>query len=124
MLLGVLLRRVGLMDDRFCDGATKLVFNLALPCCLLFFSVATNHVSLLDNLPLVVYGAIGTLVTFLLLEVAAKWLSKRPKRAWCIRAGRVQSQYRYHVGLAFAMTAYGAEGGTRLDVSNGDSDFI
>lgn len=108
MLLGVLLRRVGLMDDRFCDGATKLVFNLALPC-LLFFSVATNHVSLLDNLPLVVYGAIGTLVTFLLLEVAAKWLVNDPKE----RGVFVQGGFRANtaiVGLAFAMTAYGAEG--------------
>lgn len=26
MLLGVLLRRFGLMDDRFCDGATKFSF--------------------------------------------------------------------------------------------------
>lgn len=78
MLLGMLLRRGGLMDDRFCDGATRVVFNLALPC-LLFFSVATNHVSLLDNLPLVIYGAVGTLLTFLLLEIAAKWLVKDPR---------------------------------------------
>lgn len=108
MLLGVILRRCRLMDDNFCDGATRLVFNLALPC-LLFFSVATNHVSLLDNLPLVIYGAVGTLLTFLLLEVAAKWLVKDPKE----RGVFVQGGFRANtaiVGLAFAMTAYGAEG--------------
>ncbi|MFL4557633.1 AEC family transporter [Yersinia kristensenii] len=108
MLLGVLLRRCGLMDDRFCDGATQVVFNLALPC-LLFFSVATNHVSLMDNLPLVIYGAVGTLVTFLLLEIAAKWLVKDPRE----RGVFVQGGFRANtaiVGLAFAMTAYGAEG--------------
>ena len=34
MLLGILLRHWRLMDDRFVDGATRLVFNLALPCLL------------------------------------------------------------------------------------------
>ncbi|AOF19944.1 transporter [Yersinia enterocolitica] len=108
MLLGMLLRRGGLMDDRFCDGATRVVFNLALPC-LLFFSVATNHVSVLDNLPLVIYGAVGTLLTFLLLEIAAKWLVKDPRE----RGVFVQGGFRANtaiVGLAFAMTAYGDEG--------------
>lgn len=38
MLLGILLRRGGLMDDRFCDGATRVVFNLALPCLLFLVS--------------------------------------------------------------------------------------
>lgn len=108
MLLGMLLRRGGLMDDRFCDGATRVVFNLALPC-LLFFSVATNHVSVLDNLPLVIYGAVGTLLTFLLLEITAKWLVKDPRE----RGVFVQGGFRANtaiVGLAFAMTAYGDEG--------------
>lgn len=78
MLLGILLRHWRLMDDRFVDGATRLVFNLALPC-LLFFSIATNHPQLLGNLPLVLFGAVGTLATFLLLELAAKWLVKEPR---------------------------------------------
>lgn len=78
MLLGILLRHCRLMDDRFIDGATKLVFNLALPC-LLFFSIATNHPQLRDNFALVIYGAVGTIATFLLLEIAAKWLVKEPR---------------------------------------------
>ncbi|ANI31232.1 transporter [Yersinia entomophaga] len=108
MLLGVMLRRWRLMDDSFCDGATRLVFNLALPC-LLFFSVATNHVSLADHLPLVIYGAVGTLITFSLLEVAAHWLVKEPRE----RGVFVQGGFRANtaiVGLAYAMTAYGDEG--------------
>ncbi|CAI2393825.1 auxin efflux carrier [Serratia quinivorans] len=108
MLLGILLRHWRLMDDRFIDGATKLVFNLALPC-LLFFSIATNHPQLLGNLPLVIFGAIGTLVTFLLLEVAAVWLVKEPRE----RGVFVQGGFRANtaiVGLAYAMTAYGSEG--------------
>ncbi|VTP65914.1 Uncharacterised protein [Serratia rubidaea] len=33
MLLGVFLRQRRLMDDRFIDGTSKLVFNLALRAC-------------------------------------------------------------------------------------------
>ena len=82
MLLGILLRHWRLMDDRFVDGATRPVFNLALPC-LLFFSIATNHPQLLGNPPLVLFGAVGTLATFLLLELAAKWLVKEPRERGC-----------------------------------------
>ncbi|VTR61058.1 auxin efflux carrier [Serratia fonticola] len=108
MLLGILLRHWRLLDDRFIDGATKLVFNLALPC-LLFFSIATNHPQLRDNFALVIYGAVGTIVTFLLLEIAAKWLVKEPRE----RGVFVQGGFRANtaiVGLAYAMTAYGDEG--------------
>ncbi|AHG19027.1 transporter [Chania multitudinisentens RB-25] len=108
MLLGIVLRHTRLMDDRFVDGASRLVFNLALPC-LLFFSIATNHPQLRDNFPLVVYGALGTVGTFLLLEVAAKWLVKEPRE----RGVFVQGGFRANtavVGLAYAMTAYGDEG--------------
>ncbi len=66
MLLGILLRHWRLMDDRFVDGATRLVFNLALPC-LLFFSIATNHPQLLGNLPLVLFAR------------SARW---RPSCSW------------------------------------------
>ncbi|HDJ1439345.1 TPA: AEC family transporter [Serratia rubidaea] len=108
MLLGVFLRQRRLMDDRFIDGTSKLVFNLALPC-LLFFSIATNHPHILANLPLVMYGALGTVATFLMLEIAAKWLVKEPRE----RGVFVQGGFRANtaiVGLAYAMTAYGEEG--------------
>lgn len=108
MLLGVLLRHWRMMDDRLIDGASKLVFNLALPC-LLFFSIATNHLHMMENLSLVMYGAVGTIVTFLLLETAAVWLVKEPRE----RGVFVQGGFRANtaiVGLAYAMTAYGAEG--------------
>jgi malonate transporter and related proteins len=108
MLLGVLLRHWRLMDDRLIDGASRLVFNLALPC-LLFFSIATNHPQILANLSLVLYGAISTVATFLLLEIAAIWLVKEPRE----RGVFVQGGFRANtaiVGLAYAMTAYGDQG--------------
>ncbi|MFH8132882.1 AEC family transporter [Pantoea osteomyelitidis] len=108
LMLGVVLRRFRLLEDSFCDGATRLVFNLALPC-LLFFSVATDHTSLMSNLPLALYGAVGTLLTFLLLELAAPLLVKNPRE----RGIFVQGGFRANsaiVGIAYASMAYGNEG--------------
>ena len=34
LLLGMVLRRTGLMDDSFNEKASRLVFNIALPCLL------------------------------------------------------------------------------------------
>lgn len=108
LLLGVFLRRCGLLDDRFCDSATRLVFNLALPC-LLFFSIAGNHPQLDEHLPLAIYGAAATLVSYLLLELAAPYLVKEPRE----RGIFVQGGFRANtaiVGLAYAASAYGSEG--------------
>ncbi|WP_312239805.1 AEC family transporter [Pantoea sp.] len=108
LLLGVILRRLRLLDDPFCDGATRLVFHLALPC-LLFFSIATNHTSLMENLPLALYGAAGTLLVYFLLELAAPLLIKNPRE----RGIFVQGGFRANtaiVGLAYASMAYGNEG--------------
>lgn len=108
MLLGIVLRHLRLMDDRFIDSASKLVFNLTLPC-LLFFSVATSQPQLRDNFPLVIYGAVSTVATFLLLELAAKWWIKERRD----RGVFVQGGFRANtaiVGLAYAMAAYGEEG--------------
>lgn len=108
LLLGVLLRRLRLLDDAFCDGATRLVFNLSLPC-LLFFSIATNHSTLGNNLAFVVYGGAATVISFLLLELVALKLVKDPRE----RGIFVQGGFRANtaiVGLAYCASAYGSEG--------------
>src|SRR5476649_1959936 len=78
LILGVWLRRTGLMDDNFNEKASRLVFNIALPC-LLFFSVAQGHDTSGSNLPLAIYGAVGTVISFLLLECVAIKLVKDPR---------------------------------------------
>ncbi|QQG29744.1 AEC family transporter [Pectobacterium carotovorum] len=108
LLLGIVLRKLNLLNDAFCDTAMRLVFNLSLPC-LLFFSVAGNHQSFASQWPLVVYGTIGTLATFLLLEIAAVRLVKDPKERGIFVQGGFRSNTGV-MGLAFAMSAYGDEG--------------
>ncbi|MCV9880080.1 AEC family transporter [Brenneria izbisi] len=108
LLLGMGMRRLNLLDDGFCDSAMKLVFNLALPC-LLFFSIATNQQSMADHLPMMIYGTLGTLATFLLLEFVAVYLVKDPRERGIFVQGGFRSNTGI-MGLAFAMSAYGSEG--------------
>lgn len=108
MLVGVILRRWHVIDDVFCDVASRVVFNVALPC-LLFTSLATNHARLMDHQSLVIYGVLGTLVSFLLLELVALRLVKEPRE----RGIFVQGGFRANtgvLGLAYAASAYGNKG--------------
>ncbi|MDX6915780.1 AEC family transporter [Pectobacterium carotovorum] len=108
LLIGIVLRKLNLLNDAFCDTAMRVVFNLSLPC-LLFFSVAGNHQSFSEQWPLVVYGTVGTLATFLLLEIAAVKVVKDPKERGIFVQGGFRSNTGV-MGLAFAMSAYGDEG--------------
>lgn len=108
LLLGMGLRRLKQLDDAFCDAAMKLVFNLALPC-LLFFSVASSQQDASQHLPMILYGAVGTIATFLLLEFAAVYLVKNPRERGIFVQGGFRSNTGI-MGLAFAMRAYGEEG--------------
>ncbi|AFI89274.1 AEC family transporter [Pectobacterium parmentieri] len=108
LLIGMVLRKLNVLNDAFCDAAMRLVFNLSLPC-LLFFSVATNHQSFSEQWPLVVYGTVGTLATFLLLEIVAIRLVKEPSERGIFVQGGFRSNTGI-MGMAFAMSAYGEEG--------------
>lgn len=108
LLLGVLLRRLRLIDDAFCDSATRLVFSLSLPC-LLFFSIAAHPPSPGEHLTFALYGGLATLVSFLLLEAVASRLVKNPRE----RGIFVQGGFRANtaiVGLAYCASAYGNPG--------------
>lgn len=108
LLLGVLLCRLYLIDDAFCDSATRLIFRLSLPC-LLFFSLATHRLSPGEHLAFALYSGLATLVSFLLLEVVASRLVKNPRE----RGIFVQGGFRANteiVGLAYCASAYGNKG--------------
>lgn len=108
LIMGIGLRRFRLIDDVFCDSASRLVFNLALPCTL-FFSIATNRGDLQQHVPVIIYGAVGTLATYLMLELVAPLLVKEPKE----RGIFVQGGFRGNaaiLGVAYCAMAFGNEG--------------
>lgn len=108
LLLGFALRRSPMMNQGFIEGASKLVFNIALPM-LLFTSIAQADFRQMVSLKLIGYGIIATLTTFILLE----WWASRCIDNRRLRGIAVQGAFRANmaiIGLAYVNNAYGSSG--------------
>ena len=108
LLLGVWLRRIGLITEPFIDAGSKLVFNVALPA-LLFISIATTDFDDAANAGLILYGLLATTVVFVALELLAS-RSVQPRED---RGVVLQGAFRSNmgiVGLAYCVNAYGEPG--------------
>lgn len=108
LVLGVWLRRRGMLTDGFVDAGSRLVFNVALPA-LLFISISKTHFEAAANFSLVAFGVAATISTFLVLEwVAARWVNVASDRGVVVQGG-----FRSNmgiVGLAYCINAYGEQG--------------
>lgn len=107
VLLGLTLRRIGLIDDHFVDISSRLVFSLCLP--VLLFTTITN-IDLEGALDpgLVGFALAASAVTFLIAWLAAVPSAPRPDRGVF-----TQAAFRANlgvIGLALSANAYGAEG--------------
>ena len=108
LVLGFTLRRSQIMSEGFVDGASRLVFNIALPM-LLFTSIAQTNFSQITSFKLIGYGISATLIAFALLE----WWASRAIDNKRLRGIVVQGAFRANmaiVGLAYVNNAYGAQG--------------
>ncbi|MDO4698555.1 MAG: AEC family transporter [Pasteurellaceae bacterium] len=106
LVLGIILRRQKMIDDHFCQTASKLVFNIALPA-LLFVNIVKNPVDYGSQLWLISAGVIASLVLFFASEwIAARYIAERK-----LRGIFVQGVFRGNsglLGLALCINAYGA----------------
>ncbi|MBM7456537.1 hypothetical protein HNR62_002427 [Oceanisphaera litoralis] len=108
LLLGIGLRRSQMMNEGFIDGASKLIFNIALPM-LLFTSIAQTDFNQMASPSLILYGIAATLLAFVLLE----WLTIRMTADKPVRGILVQGAFRANmgiIGLAYVNNAYGSQG--------------
>lgn len=108
VLLGLLLRRTGRIDDHFVATASSLVFNICLPV-LMFFAIVESDVSLLRHWRLASYSAAAATLSFLLFW----WLSLRFVPVPQDRGVAVQSAFRSNlgiVGIALCANAFGTDG--------------
>jgi hypothetical protein len=108
LVLGIWLKRLGLLPDSFVESASRLVFQVTLPA-LLFLSMVRTDFSTMPSPWLILYGLLGTLAGFLVLEVlAARFISEQKQRGIF-----VQGSFRGNMGimgLAYVQNAYGPEG--------------
>lgn len=113
-LLGVWFRRLGWITEAFNQGASKLVFNVALPA-MLFVNIVNAKVEATFGWRIIGFAIFFILGSFVFLSVFSRWVT-------AIREERgvfVQGAFRGNmgiVGLAFCFSTYGVEGATLASI--------
>ncbi|MGF1693261.1 AEC family transporter [Photobacterium kagoshimensis] len=108
LALGVVLKSRGLIDDKFTEGGSRLVFNVTLPA-LLFLSVVKADLQQADHFQLIAFALIGNLILFGLFELFCGTMIKKRSDIGVV----VQGSFRANtgiIGLAYAANAYGEAG--------------
>lgn len=106
--LGAWLRRIGLIDEAFIEGGSRLVFNVTLPA-LLFISVAKTRLDTSANFALVGFGLAATLLAWGLAELLAKYAVNAERDRGVVAQGVFRSNMAI-IGLAYCVNAYGEAG--------------
>lgn len=107
LFLGVLLKRVGWINDEFIRVASALVFNVTMPC-LLFLGILHADLNTALQPALLGFFTVATLITFALVWFWATWHCPVQDRGIY-----VQGAFRGNngvIGLALAASMYGAYG--------------
>lgn len=108
LALGWFLRRTEQVGSAFCDQASKIVFRYSMPA-LLFFNIYANQTDYSRHFPLLIAGAVSSLLLFLGAECLAWWKIRQPADKGVF----VQGVFRANtmiMGLAFVSNAYGSTG--------------
>ncbi len=108
LMLGVYLKRIGLLTDAFVEAGSRLVFNVTLPA-LLFISVSKTHISETANFQLIGLAALLTISSFIVLEIFAYYTVKPTKDRGVVVQGAFRSNMGI-IGLAYCANAYGEAG--------------
>lgn len=114
MLLGVFLRYRQWIDDSFCQMASRVIFNFALPATL-FLNVAQSPSDYAGQFRLILCGIIGTFIVY----ICAEWWATKYIQTKGLRAIFSQGTFRSNaaiLGLALAMNAYGIESVGKVSV--------
>lgn len=105
LIVGVILERIGMINDNFVEVASKLVFNVTMPA-LIFISITQNSKDPGAHLPLLLYSLVATVLGYLVLEwVVGKTVANRSDRGIVVQ-GAFRSNMAI-IGLAYCLNAYG-----------------
>ncbi|WP_158967955.1 AEC family transporter [Paraglaciecola sp. L3A3] len=106
ILLGILLKRIGWINENFAEVGAKLVFNLTLPC-LLFVNVSNTHLS--ENFPVLLFLIAGGVVvcSFIVFHFFALTIPTQNARGAFVQ-GVCRGNLAI-VGLALSVSAFGEQ---------------
>lgn len=108
VFLGLILKRIGIINDGFVNTSSKLVFNVTLPI-LIFMAISRTHFDQVFNLELMLFLLISTLISFTLLWwLAARWI-KDGRDLGVFIQGAFRSNYGI-IGLAISYNLFSDSG--------------
>ncbi|MUH95592.1 AEC family transporter [Aliivibrio fischeri] len=108
LLLGVLLKRIHLINDNFIEVASKLVFQVTLPA-MLFLSIVNAKHDFSSSSHLIIYGLIANFVFFLFTIYSTRFAFKDKQNHGVIIQGGFRTNTAI-IALAYVANAYGNTG--------------
>lgn len=105
LIMGVVLEKIGMINDNFVEVSSKVIFNVAMPA-LIFINITQQTTDSSSHLSLMVYAIIATFITYLALEALAVKLVKQKSDRGIVIQGSFRSNMAI-IGLAYAVNAYG-----------------
>ncbi|MCO4784759.1 AEC family transporter [Marinomonas atlantica] len=105
LVFGVVLEKIGMINDNFIEVSSKVIFNVAMPA-LIFINITQQTTDPSSHLSLMVYAVIATFITYLALEVLAAKLVKQKSDRGIVIQGAFRSNMAI-IGLAYCLNAYG-----------------
>jgi len=107
MLIGVLLRRTGVVEERVMRGANNIVYYVTLPL-MCYRAIAACDISAMFDTPYLLYMAVGILVLYALAALFVPMLCKENKRRGVLILGVFRSNDAIF-GLPVAAALLGAD---------------
>lgn len=95
LVLGVMLKRIGLINENFIDVASKVVFQVTLPAMLFLSIVQSNH-DFAASGKLVVFGVVANFLFFLFTTLSTRLAFSEPKDQGVIVQGGFRANTGHH----------------------------
>ncbi len=108
LVLGVLFKRIGLIDSNFIDVGSKLVFKVTLPA-MLFISIVTSEHDFSAASSFVNYGIIANISFFIFTYVSVKLIFPTSADQGVLIQGGFRANTGI-IGIAYVASAYGPQG--------------
>lgn len=106
--LGVLFKRINLINENFIEVASRIVFQVTLPA-MLFLSIVSSKHDFSSSTSLVVYSLIANMLFFLFTLFSTRKLIDRPHDWGVITQGGFRANTAI-IGLAYVANTYGNAG--------------
>lgn len=108
LVLGVIFKRIGIIDNNFIDVGSKLVFKVTLPA-MLFISIVSSEHDFASASNFVNFGVIASISFFVFTYISVKLIFPSSADQGVL----IQGGYRANtgiIGIAYVSSAYGSQG--------------